>query len=213
MSWPIVLRCRIILFPLWAIAVSAGLFAVYYHEHSPSVNAAAPARWQEAGKLVRSETKPTLLVFLHPHCPCSRATVSELEKLTARTRESLSVGVIFLHPDEVPPDWHQTALCNQAFRIPGVRLIDDVCCRVTQQFGVSTSGQALLYGVAGDLLFCGGLTSSRGHAGDNPGCDAIMDAVRGKRMTSHTGTEVCAVYGCPLFASTRPDTDLSEDMQ
>src|SRR5690349_19429168 len=41
----------------------------------------ARAAWPEASSIVRHAQRPTLLLFLHPHCACSRATVEELERL------------------------------------------------------------------------------------------------------------------------------------
>ena len=64
-----------------------------------------------------------------------------------------------------------------------------------------TSGQTALYDPAGNLLFQGGITETRGHAGDNTGCEAIESLVLHQNMTTtpSTGPGETAVFGCSLF--------------
>ena len=66
-----------------------------------------------------------------------------------------------------------------------------------QHFGVYTSGETLLYDSRGSLIFSGGITGSRGHAGDNAGEQALISLLtRGEARE-----RVTSVFGCPLFAS------------
>jgi hypothetical protein len=64
----------------------------------------------------------------------------------------------------------------------------------SRRFRAETSGDALLYDEHGRLLFSGGITVARGHAGDNAGLGAIEALVRGdtnvRRQTP--------VFGCAL---------------
>jgi hypothetical protein len=60
-----------------------------------------------------------------------------------------------------------------------------------------TSGQTVLYDNEGALLFSGGITGARGHAGDNAGRTSLVELLnRGAAGRSRT-----SVFGCPLFAS------------
>lgn len=213
MSRPIRFCLYGLILPFWAAVVVTGLFWLYQYGNTPSFNAAAPRQWPEVTGVVRNAETPTLLVFLHPHCPCSRATVSELEKLTARTAGTLAASVVFLHPDEVASDWHEASLWRRTCEIPGLTVVDDVGCMVTRQFGVTTSGQALLYDPAGRLKFNGGMTPARGHAGDNAGCEMIFSYVRegSSRLAASGGT--CSVYGCPLFHSSETTAALHKDFR
>ena len=43
-----------------------------------------------------------------------------------------------------------------------------------RRFGAETSGQTLLYDEHGALLFSGGITGARGHAGDNAGRASLV---------------------------------------
>jgi hypothetical protein len=65
---------------------------------------------------------------------------------------------------------------------------------IAQAFGAYTSGQVLVYGADGGLLFNGGITASRGHEGDNPGRAAIVARLRDQVPAPSTAS----VFGCAL---------------
>jgi hypothetical protein len=62
-------------------------------------------------------------------------------------------------------------------------------------FHANTSGETLLYGKDGRLLFHGGLTPSRGHEGDNLGLTRVVSLV----TTGASDKPESAVYGCSLL--------------
>ena len=66
-----------------------------------------------------------------------------------------------------------------------------------RRFGVSTSGQTLLYDNAGALLFAGGITGARAHQGDNDGRRSIV-ALLNRETPARTATNV---FGCSLFST------------
>jgi hypothetical protein len=57
----------------------------------------------------------------------------------------------------------------------------------------------MVYDAGGALLFSGGITGSRGHAGDNAGRSSIV-ALLNRLPGTHTSTNV---FGCSLFASAK----------
>jgi hypothetical protein len=63
-----------------------------------------------------------------------------------------------------------------------------------RRFGASTSGQTLLYNMAGRLVFNGGITIARGHSGSNDGRDAVVALLSGL-VPMHT---ITPVFGCSL---------------
>jgi hypothetical protein len=73
-------------------------------------------------------------------------------------------------------------------------MIDDEGAEANR-FHAATSGQTLLYDADGRLLFSGGITGSRGHAGDNAGENAIVSWVN-SGAAARTET---SVFGCALF--------------
>jgi hypothetical protein len=134
-------------------------------------------------------------MFAHPHCPCTRASLGELERLMAQVPGRLSAHVVFLKPPGTAADWEKTDLWGKAARIPGVSVGADNAGREARRFNAETSGQTLLYDQAGKLRFQGGITLSRGHAGDNPGRSAIEELLREERSNQVK----TPVFGCALF--------------
>ena len=109
----------------------------------------------------------------------------------------LHVQVVFLQPEGTGMDWVKTDLWRKAESIPGVAVSADSAGEECRRFHAMTSGQALLYSKEGRLEFQGGITSSRGHAGDNAGRSEIVALVLGE--SSHAVKT--PVYGCDLFES------------
>jgi hypothetical protein len=178
---------------LWSLGVAASLRTLWAYENTPGPAAAAPGTWPAATGLPRPATRPAVVVALHPHCPCSRATLAELARLVARTPGGADVHALFVAPAGAGEDWIRTDLWRAAGVIPGVRVVRDDGTRA-RQFGMRVSGQTLVYDASGRLRFNGGLTGSRGHEGDNAGRAAAEAAVRGE---PHAPSSF--VFGCFLF--------------
>jgi hypothetical protein len=189
---------RLILFAstvLWLVAVSAGLSVLWAYENTPGVSAKPPVSWPTASRIQRARDGATLVVFVHPHCPCSRATMGELGALMAHAQGRLSAYVLFLKPAGFSEDWEKTDLWQSAAMMPGVNVLIDEGGLEARRFNSSTSGQTILYDSAGHLTFSGGITGSRGHSGDNAGRSAILSVVNaGAADRAET-----FVFGCPLF--------------
>jgi hypothetical protein len=134
-------------------------------------------------------------MLTHPHCPCTRASIEELDQLMAHCQGRVKAYVVLMKPSGVANDWVETDLRTHAMRIPGVSVLVDEDGAETRRFRAETSGQVLLYGPDGRLLFSGGITGSRGHVGDNYG-EAAMESLinSGAAANDHS-----PVFGCPLF--------------
>jgi hypothetical protein len=186
----------------WAGSVFFGMAGMVRYQMTPTVAAAAnvqvPRRWPDRCALVRDAGKFTLVMALHPQCPCSQASVQELAELRARTGDRLSIVVMFIVPAGAPADWLDTILWKRANDVPGVRVIADHDGTESRRFGATTSGQVALYDPRGNLRFTGGITDGRGHQGDNAGLEAIVDLMH-DRMP-HIDTT--PVYGCSLGVCT-----------
>lgn len=139
--------------------------------------------------------KPTLVLFAHPRCPCTRASLHELDSLLAETQNGVSVIIVFTIPDGVPAGWEQGDLWNSATNIPGVRVIRDQGGGEAQRFAVRGSGHVLLYAPSGRLLFSGGITESRGHEGDSVGRSAVVSFI----LNGHASVSQTPVFGCSLL--------------
>ena len=184
---------------LWLACAVGGLFVVWAYENGPGVPGTAGADWPANTSLRRATDRPTLVLLAHPQCTCTRATLGELAEALARTRSLPRTYVVFLKPSSMPDGWEQTDLWKIAAALPNATVVADADGREAERFGAATSGQTLLYDARGSLLFSGGITGARAHAGDNAGRSAIVALLN--RQPIHASTT--SVFGCSLFASAK----------
>jgi hypothetical protein len=178
----------------WLAAVSLGLRTVAKYENAPGKAGTVPEWWPAASRVPRAGDRATLVMFAHPHCPCTRASMAELAQIMAQVQGKVSAHVLFLKPENSGSDWDDTDLRRSAAQIPDVAVATDVDGTEARRFGAETSGHTLLFDVDGRRLFDGGITASRGHAGDNIGHSAIVSLVN----KHTTGCAQAHVYGCSL---------------
>jgi len=180
---------------LWLLAVGVGIRILSTYESTPGNRGPSPVLWPSETSLRQDSTRATLVMVLHPRCPCSRASIAELAELMAQSQGAMSTFALFYQPTGFEEDWAKTDLWRRAGAIPGVSRIIDLDGREAQRFGGVTSGQASLYDEHGRLLFHGGITRARGHAGNNLGRSAIVSWLN-KRAAD---ISVTPVFGCPMF--------------
>jgi len=180
---------------IWSVCIAIGLLALLRYSNTPGALAKPPEEWPRAASIAPSSQRSTFLLFVHPQCPCSRASVGELARIIACCKDSVDTTVFFVVPRQAPAGFEQGDLWNSAASIPSVRVVIDKDAVAAKQFGARTSGQALLYDQGRRLAFSGGITAFRGHSGDNDGRDAIVALLRGQRP-QHITTPV---FGCALL--------------
>lgn len=190
---------------VWLAAVIVGLGALAAYDNRPAAAAQAHPTWPASARVPLASDTHTLVMFAHPRCSCTRASLTELAEILARARRRPAAYVVFITPRGAADDWALTALWRSADRIPGVTAILDAGGEEAQRFGAATSGQTLLYDRHGRLVFSGGATGSRGHAGDNAGRAAIL-ARLGDRPPL---TSASPVFGCALSDPT-PERAIEE---
>lgn len=186
---------------VWLGGIGLGFARMWDYATTPGTPAMAPASWPSDSRLQRSVRGATLVVFLHPQCACSRATVSELARLMARAQDRVTTYALVHEPPDAPEAWAASDLATAAAVIPGVRVLRDVGGREAERFGAATSGQVVLYDGDGRLAFEGGITPARGHAGDAVGRDAIFAVLAAAAPPAST----TPVFGCALATSDRPE--------
>ncbi|MDB6132229.1 MAG: hypothetical protein JWM59_472 [Verrucomicrobiales bacterium] len=193
---------------VWLGAAGAGIASLWHYSLIPAAVQKAGFSWPQGSALSKAaDGRFSLVMFLHPECPCSRASVEELSVLLARHPGRILPQVVFFTPEDKKTEWSDTRLWRQARELPGVRTRMDEAGREAERFGASSSGETFVYDPQGTLVFHGGVTSARGHEGDNDGLAAIENLV-GKAIVETSGTrspdgggqhEVkTPVYGCPL---------------
>jgi len=181
---------------VWMAGIAWGLSVVWAYDNRPGTEASAPHRWPSATTLASGRDRPTLVFLAHPQCTCTRASLDELAEILARARTKPRTYVVFLKPSGVTDTWEQTDLWRRAALLPGASIVRDDDGAEAHRFGVETSGQTLLYDRSGVLVFSGGITGSRGHAGENAGELALISLLTDGRSERRA----TSVFGCPLFA-------------
>jgi hypothetical protein len=186
---------------VWLLAVGFGLRLILNYENTPGRSGASPTDWPAESRIQRTPGMPTLVMMIHPHCPCSRASIGELALLMVQGQGRVNANVLFVKPKDFPEEWEKTDLWSSAAMIPGVKVAVDNEGLEAQRFGSQTSGQVMLYGADGQLLFSGGITSARGHSGDNDGRNAIIS------LLTKNSSEIkeTPVFGCPIFGEAASD--------
>ena len=189
----------------WGGLGAFGFWRLWEYETTPGAAGTPARRWPAGTSVPLDPSRPTLVLLLHPRCPCARASLDELERLVARCRGLMTVHVLACKPRGFPAGWERTGLWRRAEAIPGVSVHGDEGGDEAARFGAVTSGDARLYDPRGRLLFRGGLTDTRGHAGGSAGCAAIRALLAGEpAATSET-----PVYGCPLCQPEAPPVEES----
>lgn len=182
---------------VWLAGVGTGLWALWGYDNRPGVSANAPGQWPAETALKRSADGPTLLFVAHPQCTCTRASLDELAEILARASSHRPrTYVLFLKPSSFDAGWEQTDLWQRAAALPNVTVLRDDDGVEAHAFGVETSGQTMLYDDRGTLIYSGGITGSRGHAGENAGELALIALLTRGPAERHTAS----VFGCSLFS-------------
>jgi hypothetical protein len=184
----------------WIAAVTTGFAMLLTYKNTPAVETGRPPSiWPGGSAMRRVPGRATLVMFAHPHCPCTQASLSELARLLPRVSAPVDTRVVIVRPPGVDPDWDDTGLRQRAAAIPGVTLVRDEGGLEAARFRAGTSGLVVLYDATGRRLFSGGITASRGHEGDSAGGRRLFAALKGEQPDSDRSP----VFGCALVGDHR----------
>jgi hypothetical protein len=186
---------RIVFGVFWLLAVGAGFVVLWNYQNASGRVGVTPQHWPAGTRIALAHDRATLIMFAHPRCPCTQAGIEELNRLLARSQGRVAAQVLFFKPGKAPADWTQTRLRQSAAAIPGVTVHEDLEGAQARLFGAETSGHVLLYDTRGQLLFQGGITGGRGHAGDNAGEQAVVSLLAGQAAS----LKQTRVFGCSLL--------------
>jgi hypothetical protein len=184
-----------IVFVLWLSLACTGMTALWLYSAAPGRDTRPPGQWPGSSTLQRSSGASTLVMFVHPKCPCSRASISELAVLLAHSGGHLHAQIVFLKPLGEEDSWTHTDLSRAASELPGTSVLNDLEGREAKLFHAAVSGETLVYDTLGILRFHGGITGARGHVGDNAGCSSVEAYAN----TGAVPLSKTPVFGCPLF--------------
>jgi len=181
---------------IWLVVVASGIFFIERYANRSGDENQSASSWPPSSHLSIANEKVTAILFAHPKCSCSEASVVELDHLMARTQSVAKIYVVFVRP----PMWSdadvKSDLWKQVAKIPGIESVIDNQGEEAKKFGALTSGMFFVYNTRGTLAFKGGITGSRGHVGDNVGLESAIEAIRGEvPKINHSKT-----FGCALFS-------------
>src|SRR5215467_4910724 len=74
---------------LWISLVGFGMSVLWRYSNTPGQAATPPGDWPAGVPVQPAKGRSTLVMFAHPHCPCSRASIGELAIIMARSPEKL----------------------------------------------------------------------------------------------------------------------------
>ena len=194
------------------LAVATGWYQLARFSSTPGEQTAAPARLpsnipQISAISAISEIKttpalaaansssqtPLLLVFMHPRCSCTPATLQQLDHILDVSHAPVRLALVV----------YQSAVVNepsaQSARLlrHTAQIVPDINGRLARRFGAATSGEVVLYSSGGQLLYQGGITPLRAHTGDSLASDALRLAL----TTGEAQARTFNVFGCPIFSA------------
>ena len=179
---------------VWAAVTGGGLAAMNSRAARPGGSGVQPGEWPSSSELEFHPDQSNLVMFLHPMCPCSRASIDSIQRLLARCGDRVNATVMFVQPAGAKFTVTDSPLIGLLSSLPGVSIRVDTLARQAEIFDAQTSGHVVLYDSRGRLLFSGGITIARGHNGDNDGLAAVESWI----LTGSAPLKTAPVYGCPL---------------
>ncbi len=134
-----------------------------------------------------------LFVFLHPRCPCSRATVQEFLSIVDRIDDRCDCTAYLVCPGDTGREFAEGKILEALRTSKKINIVYDLGGDSAKRMGVRTSGHTFLFSASGNLLFEGGITGARGQIGENGGKHGLSDKLASPGKTLFRWP----VYGCP----------------
>ncbi len=129
---------------IWLSGTASGFFLLGAYHVRPGQPGKPLVRWPEGCPVRLDPDRPTLLIFLHPRCPCSRASVAELASIAASYRGRFAAHAILYRPEGPSEDWDQAeAAATDEASIPGLRRWTDRSGRWATDSGSRRLGRVL----------------------------------------------------------------------
>lgn len=192
----------IIVATAWLGLVLCGLAALAGYAAIPGEVGQPPQEWPAEDippEITLATDAHTIVVAVHPRCPCTRATISELDRSLTNASGVPAIYALIFEPapgelEHTDEAFARTRIAKRMGQLPNARLIPDPGSAIAQRFGALTSGHTLVYDSSGSLVFSGGMTPTRAHEGPNTGSSSLVRLLSGESAVAETAP----VYGCPL---------------
>jgi hypothetical protein len=182
-----------VLLTAWAIAVVGASGMLLRYEQTPGAGDGG-RRWPAGAPITLDGRKLTVVVVVHPRCPCTRATLHAIRDLVEEYPDAAGFHFALFCPANAGDEWTQSPNAQLAALVRGADLCKDTDGELCRLLGASTSGTVMVFDHSGANLFTGGVTPSRGHEGDNPGLDALRQLLSGEPLAVRS----TPVFGCSI---------------
>ncbi len=184
---------------LWLTGITAGSYAMLRHEFDGRTASGAPEQWPaELGDFNPSESDLTLVMAVHPDCPCTRASIEQLDRiLTQNPGQCQAIALVYTSEGDDATSIKEGAYWRRLASLPEVRPQLDPEGHFAIKLGSGISGTVAAYDRKGVLRFQGGLTPSRGHGGPSVAVTTINRILKGE------SNELAAAptFGCSIDGS------------
>lgn len=186
---------------LWLGGISAGSLTMWNHQFSQGPSNQAPIALPAALDALAEDAKPlTLFMAIHPGCPCTGASLEQVDRLIARNPDSIQLVGLVRDSGESTESTSDSKLHEESYwkrleSMPNARPFADKDGSLANLLGTHVSGATIAYDETGSLRFQGGMTASRGHAGPSRSMDELESIAR-----QLAPPELCSTptFGCSL---------------
>jgi hypothetical protein len=179
---------------MWAAAVVSGICLFDGYELAAARTGPMTQYWPAASALRTAPGVATVIMAIHPKCPCSNLSLSQLQGVLNRRHMRINVHLLVYQPTGYPDDWSMTSVVRRAQRIQGVDVMFDRGGDELKKFQARASGELWFYDGNGKLLFRGGITGGRGHPGKNSGISSLISLADGGAPS----VAEAPVFGCAI---------------
>lgn len=175
-------------FACYLTACVGGLTLLAVYDKTPARAGTPPTVAENGGR-------PRVVVAIHPKCPCTVASLRVVEGLWVGREAGAELEILVVVPEGAGADFAEAgAAVEAARRIAGAGVVVDAGGARARRLGATASGQVVAYDGEGRMVFSGGVTVSRGHAGDAD-VSVLRDLLAGKRVVRGVTSPV---FGCAL---------------
>ena len=176
---------------LWTAGLLVAVAAFTMWAAREEQRASAKSRnWPEGAPLTLDPARLSLLVFVHPQCRGTEATLQTLARVMERCAGHANVTIMLYEDPALLAHWKGGPTKAVAESIPGATVREDHLGEAASFFDVKTSGSALLFAPDGTLLYRGGITPALGEVGEGEVLQTWLLEGRGVRHEP--------VFGCSL---------------
>lgn len=188
----------------WIAIALFGWNSLLRHTYQPAGVEEGATNWPDADRNPTSAAY-TVVVFAHPLCPCTRATLNKLHESITRFPDDRRIEVIFATAGLDSADVADSFNVRTARRLEGVEVRFDETGEIVRRFGATVSGEVFAFDREGRRVFHGGITTGRGHEGDSTSQREFERRICGRASDAFSAP----VYGCllPLNPVVRESAD------